>query len=161
MLESADLIRRFHAGDTDVFEQFIDDHKDNVYTLCLRHCGALKIAEDVTEQVFVAAHRALYRLEPSTSLRQWAMQTTIGLLLDMDWAEPIEHPAEERNSLIVNNVLQELDTPFRLAVILRDILKLTEADVSSILNLPLGTVRSRIHRGRLTMARSLAKEIEA
>ena len=161
MLESADLIRRFHAGDTAVFEQFLDDHKDNVYTLCLRHCGDINAAEEATEQIFIAAHRALYRLDPSTSLGQWVMQVAIGFLLDMEQPESIEHPPEDHSSAIVNNVLQELDSPFRFAVILRDILKLTEAEISEVLNLPLGTIRSRIHRGRLTMARSLARESEA
>ena len=161
MLESADLIRRFHSGDTHVFEQFIDDQKDNIYTLCLRYCGDIKVAEDITEQVFVDAHRALYRLDSDTPLRQWVMQVAIERLSEQPSNDGDEHPPEDRNSAIVNNVLQELDTPFRVAVILRDILMLTEVEVSEVLNLHLGTVRSRIHRGRLTMARSLAKEIEA
>ena len=52
-----------------------------------------------------------------------------------------------------------LEPPFRMAVILRDVLLLEERAVADVLNIPLGTARSRIHRGRLTMARSLVEKV--
>jgi len=160
MLESADLIRRFHSGDSGVFESVIEDHQEDIYTLCLRSCGDINHAERLAEQIFLAAHQALYRLAPDTSLRPWLLRLAINLLEEVEPLDSVDDPPEEQQSALVNDVLQQLDTPFRFAVMLRDVLEISESDVADILNLPLGTVRSRIHRGRLTMARSLAKELE-
>ncbi len=160
MMESADLIRRFHAGDSGIFEHLIEDHQEDVYTLCLRNCGDTEIAEDMAEKIFLAAHRALYRLDPSTPLRTWLFQLSIATLADTELAETVSSQPSDQQSAMVNAVLRELDAPFRFAVILRDVLQLTESEVAEILCLPLGTVRSRIHRGRLTMARSLAKQTD-
>jgi len=160
MLESADLIRRFHSGDSGVFERVIEEYQGDIYTLCLRSCGDTKRAESLAEQIFLAAHHALYRLAPDTALRQWLLRLSIDLLENVEQPDSLDDPPSDQQSVLVNDTLQQLDTPFRFAVMLRDVLELSETDVADILNLPLGTVRSRIHRGRLTMARSLAKEME-
>ena len=161
MTESFDLIRRFHAGDLSVFEHLVETYQEDVYTLCLRTCGDVLIAESKAEAVFTQAHRSLFRMAPDTPLREWFIGITIEAMSDFEDADSVDNPPEDPESVVVNRVLSELDLPFRFAVILRDVLRLEEVEVATVLNLPLGTVRSRIHRGRLTMARSLAKEMEA
>ena len=161
MTESTEIIRRFHAGDSSVFERLVEAYQEDIYTLCLRTCGDVLIAENKAEAVFTQAHRSLFRVAPSTPLREWFIGITIANLADFETIDSVDNPPEDPESVVVNRVLSELDLPFRFAVILRDVLRLEETEVATILNLPLGTVRSRIHRGRLTMARSLAKEMEA
>ena len=63
-------------------------------------------------------------------------------------------------SATTQGLLAELELPFRLAVVMRDILRMSEAHIADVLGLSLGTTRSRIHRGRLTMARGLSPNLD-
>ena len=129
----------------------VEAHKDAVYTVCLRSIGDAVQAEALAEQVFLAAHQAIIRLDPETNLLHWLLSIAIEHA-----TEPVPSDTE---SAVVNTVLAELEPPFRMAVILRDVLRLDEKSVAEVLDIPLGTARSRIHRGRLTMARSLVEKV--
>ena len=132
----------------------MEAHKDAVYTLCLRSVGDAEQAEDLAEQVFLAAHQGIIRLDQDTDLLHWLLGLAIARV-----TEPPSSTSNEDESAMVNTVLAELEPPFRMAVILRDVLLLDERAVADVLNIPLGTARSRIHRGRLTMARSLVEKV--
>ena len=147
MSASQALIRGCQTGDPSAFDGVVDAHKDAVYTLCLR-------AVDLAERVFLAAHQAIVRLDPETNLFHWLLGLAIAHV-----SESSGSPSTDDESAVVNAVLGELEPPFRMAVILRDVLLLEERAVADVLNIPLGTARSRIHRGRLTMARSLVEKV--
>ena len=156
MTGSSDLIRRFHAGEPGAFSNVIEDNKDDVYALCLRCVGPTK-AESVAEQVFLAAHQAMHRLDIATEIRPWLLRMAVDLVLEHMPDDDDDLP--ERSALI-QRILNELEPNFRIAVVLRDILRLTEDDVAEVLELPLGTARSRIHRGRLTLARNMSPHLD-
>ena len=154
MSASQELIRKCQTGDSAAFAGVVEAHKDAVYTLCLRSVGDAEQAEDLAEQVFLAAHQAIIRLDPDTDLLRWLLGLAIARV-----TEPTSSTSNEDESAMVNTVLAELEPPFRMAVILRDVLLLDDRAVADVLNIPLGTARSRIHRGRLTMARSLVEKV--
>ena len=154
MSASQALIRGCQTGDPSAFGAVVDAHKDAVYTLCLRAVGDPERAEGLAEQVFLAAHQAIVRLDPETNLFHWLLELAIAHV-----SESSGSPSTDDESAVVNAVLGELEPPFRMAVILRDVLLLEERAVADVLNIPLGTARSRIHRGRLTMARSLVEKV--
>ncbi len=154
MPASPELIRGCQAGDPSAFAGVVETHKDDVYTLCLRAIGQAERAEALAEQVFLAAHQAIVRLDPETPLLLWLLGLTIEHV-----TEPVPATNTDDDSMLVNAVLADLEPPFRMAVILRDVLLLEEADVAAVLNIPTGTARSRIHRGRLTMARNLVSKV--
>ena len=154
MSASQDLIRGCQTGDSNAFVGVVETHKDAIYTLCLRATGDAAQAEDLAEQVFLAAHQAIIRLDPETNLLHWLLGLTIARV-----PEPTTPMSTDDESAMVNTVLGELEPPFRMAVILRDVLLLEERAVADVLNIPLGTARSRIHRGRLTMARNLVEMV--
>ncbi len=154
MPASQELIRGCQAGDPSAFAGVVEAHKDAVYTLCLRALGDGERAEALAEQVFLAAHQAIVRLDPETPLQLWLL----GMAID-SVTEPVSTTAADDDSMLVNTVLADLEPPFRMAVILRDVLQLEETDVATVLNIPIGTARSRIHRGRLTMARNLVSKV--
>ena len=132
----------------------VEAHKDAVYTLCLRSVGDSARAEALAEEVFLAAHQGIIRLDADTNLLHWLL----GLAIERV-SEPSTFGTADDESAVVNAVLGELEPPFRMAVILRDVLLLDERSVADVLQIQLGTARSRIHRGRLTMARSLVEKV--
>lgn len=155
MPEAPNLIRRFHAGESNAFAELVSTHQDDLYTLCLRAVGMDK-AEALAETVLLAAHQALHRLDPDTHLYNWLMQLAVE---HIGATSPLEcGPSDglEEASATIQALLDDLDLHFRVAVIMRDIIRLPEGQIAEILELPLGTIRSRIHRARLTMARGIA-----
>lgn len=161
MPASSNLIRQFHSGEPAAFGLLVSEHQDDVYTLCLRVIGDAERAEAAAETIFLTAHQAMHRLDPDTQLKQWITQLAVSHLESSNESlEPVDQAGTDQ-SATVNAMLGGLDMPFRLAVILRDVLGLSEAEVASILDLPLGTARSRIHRGRLTISRSLVGSLES
>jgi RNA polymerase sigma-70 factor (ECF subfamily) len=113
-------------------------------------------AEALAETVLLAAHQALHRLDPDTHLYNWLMQLSVE---HIEASGPINGDPSgglDEQSTTIQTLLDALETPFRIAVVMRDIIRLSEIQIAEILQLPLGTVRSRIHRARLNMARSIA-----
>ncbi len=154
MAEAPNLIRRFHAGESNAFAELVSTHQDDLYTLCLRTVG-VDAAEALAETILLAAHQALNRLDPDTHLYNWLMQLAVE---HIEASRPTKgEPSGGLNeqSTTVQTLLGTLEIPFRISVILRDITRLPETQIAEILQLPLGTVRSRIHRARLNMARSI------
>jgi RNA polymerase sigma-70 factor (ECF subfamily) len=167
MSHDAALIRRSHSGDASAFAELVDLHSDDIFTLCLRVLGETKAAEDTAEQVFVSAHQAIFRLSADTPIKPWLFQQTIAAMSARHEDEKAGAPPRDTTTQTdpqsdrVGTLIRSLEWPFRLAVVLRDVMGLSLAEVAAALELPIGTVRSRVHRGRLTMARDLAKPTQA
>ena len=162
MSDPQNLIRRFHAGEPQAFAKIIGAYKDDVYTICLRMLGPVR-AESATETIFLNAHQAMYRLQADTKLDDWILGRAVAYTLEVEPQtdiDPEDVDALEEPSNLAQRILHELEPTFRIAVILRDVLRLTEENIASILDLPLGTARSRIHRGRLTLGRNYSPHLD-
>jgi len=159
------------------WEEVVTDHSAKVYRLAFRLTGNRHDAEDLTQEVFVRVFRALENFKPGT-LDGWLHRITTNLFLDQarrrsrirfdgfsDDAEariPGKEPGPER-SFEFNNLdvdiqaaLEELPPDFRAAVVLCDLEGLSYDEVAEALGVKLGTVRSRIHRGRTMLREKLA-----
>lgn len=159
------------------WEQIVTDHSAKVYRLAYRLTGNRFDAEDLTQEVFVRVFRSLANFKPGT-LDGWLHRITTNLFLDQarrknrirfdgftDDAEsrlPGRDPGPERSfefnnlDLDIAAALEEMPPDFRAAVVLCDIEGLSYDEVASALNIKLGTVRSRIHRGRTMLREKLA-----
>ena len=159
MSDTSNLIRRFHAGEPQAFAEIIAAYKDDVYTICLRMLGPSQ-AEQAAENIFLDAHQAMYRLQAETNLDDWILGRAVEYTLQTE-AEA-DHTSDnlDEESGLAQRLLYELEPTFRVAVILRDILRLSEEEIASVLDLPLGTARSRIHRGRLTLGRNFSPHLD-
>ena len=155
MPEAPNLIRRFHAGEANAFTELVSTHQDDLYTLCLRTVG-LENAEALAETVLLAARQALHRLDPDTHLYNWLMLLAVEHIEASGATKSDPSEGLDEQSATIQALLGALELPFRIAVIMRDIIRLSDIQITEILQLPLGTVRSRIHRARLNMARSIA-----
>ncbi|WP_081416509.1 RNA polymerase sigma factor SigE [Arthrobacter castelli] len=159
------------------WEQVVNDHSTKVFRLAFRLTGNRHDAEDLTQEVFVRVFRSLAKFKPGT-LDGWLHRITTNLFLDQarrkqrirfdglsDDAEsrlPGRDPGPERSfefnnlDLDIQAALEDLPPDFRAAVVLCDIEGLSYEEVAAALNVKLGTVRSRIHRGRTMLRDKLA-----
>lgn len=159
------------------WEQVVNDHSAKVFRLAYRLTGNRFDAEDLTQEVFVRVFRSLANFKPGT-LDGWLHRITTNLFLDQarrkqrirfdglaDDAEsrlPGRDPGPERSfefnnlDLDIQAALEDLPPDFRAAVVLCDIEGLSYEEVAHALDIKLGTVRSRIHRGRTMLREKLA-----
>jgi RNA polymerase sigma-70 factor, ECF subfamily len=151
------------------WEEIVSTHSARVYRLAYRLTGNQHDAEDLTQEVFVRVFRSLSTYTPGT-FEGWLHRITTNLFLDMvrrrqrirfdaladDAAERLPSrepsPAQAFNDTHFDaDIQQALDTlapEFRAAVVLCDIEGLSYEEIAATLGVKLGTVRSRIHRGR-------------
>ncbi|MFE7134226.1 RNA polymerase sigma factor SigE [Streptomyces sp. NPDC057638] len=158
------------------WEEIVSTHSGRVYRLAYRLTGNQHDAEDLTQEVFVRVFRSLSTYTPGT-FEGWLHRITTNLFLDMvrrkqrirfdalgdDAAErlPSREPSPQQmfnDSHFDADVQQALDTlapEFRAAVVLCDIEGLSYEEIAATLGVKLGTVRSRIHRGRSHLRKAL------
>jgi RNA polymerase sigma-70 factor (ECF subfamily) len=158
------------------WEEIVSTHSARVYRLAYRLTGNQHDAEDLTQEVFVRVFRSLSTYTPGT-FEGWLHRITTNLFLDMvrrrqrirfdalgeDAAErlpsrepsPAQHFADTHFDADVQQALDTLAPEFRAAVVLCDIEGLSYEEIAATLGVKLGTVRSRIHRGRSHLRKAL------
>lgn len=158
------------------WEEIVSTHSSRVYRLAYRLTGNQHDAEDLTQEVFVRVFRSLSTYTPGT-FEGWLHRITTNLFLDMvrrkqrirfdaladDAAErlpsrepsPQQHFNDTHFDADVQQALDTLAPEFRAAVVLCDIEGLSYEEIATTLGVKLGTVRSRIHRGRSHLRKSL------
>ncbi|MDT9594037.1 RNA polymerase sigma factor SigE [Nocardioides zeae] len=165
---------------TTPWETIVDQHSDRVFRLAYRLTGNRHDAEDLTQEVFVRVFRSLDSFtETGTGTFQgWLHRITTNLFLDQarrrqrlrfdqlsveraeSMAANVPGPATAVGDRTfdddVEHALAQLAPEFRVAVVLCDIEGMAYEEIAEILGVKLGTVRSRIHRGRAQLRQALA-----
>ena len=159
------------------WDDIVAEHSARVYRLAYRLTGNRHDAEDLTQDVFIRVFRSLDSYEPG-NFPGWLHRITTNLFLDrarratrirMDrFAEGAEEKIEGRHdrpeALVqdagfdadVETALLSLSEDFRVAVVLCDVEGLSYEEIADVLGIKIGTVRSRIHRGRTQLRSALA-----
>ncbi|WP_280361014.1 RNA polymerase sigma factor SigE [Nocardia wallacei] len=158
------------------WDELVREHADRVYRLAYRLTGDPQDAEDLTQETFIRVFRSLSNYQPGT-FEGWLHRITTNLFLDMvrrrnrirmealpdDYDRvPSEGPDPEQVYHDANldpdlqSALDSLAPEFRAAVVLCDIEGLSYEEIGATLGVKLGTVRSRIHRGRQALREYLA-----
>lgn len=181
------LVRRARRGDGEAMSQLVKRYQDRVYNAVYRMCGHEADALDLTQSTFLKAFAAIGRFESRSGFYTWLFRIAVNLtlshrrsarrrgrVLSLDAAGDGEYrdpPADEaaapasvaaeRGELRerLEAALDGLDEDFRAAVVLKDIEEMEYAEIAEVLDVPIGTVKSRIHRGR-TMLRKMLGEYE-
>ncbi len=178
-----ELVRRCLAGQDSAWEALLNSHTRKIYNLCYRFTGRYEDAEDLTQEIFIKVFQSLSTYDPvAGSFQTWLNRVARNHLVDHyrqtrhdrlnspledqlpkleqtpgageDAAARVEH-RERREKL--QNSLNRLSPDLREAVILRDLQDLDYAEIAQVLGVPEGTVKSRINRGRLELARVLKR----
>ena len=174
-----ELVADWQHGDERALDELLARHYDRVYALCRRITGDDHDALDAAQDALIAIVRGLPRYDGRAAFSTWAYRVTTNACLDElrrrrrratptsfsdgehdpDDAEPgapaFDESAIDRMS--IDAALAELSPEFRAAVVLRDQLGLDYAEIAEVLDLPAGTVRSRISRGRRSLATILGR----
>jgi RNA polymerase sigma-70 factor (ECF subfamily) len=158
------------------WDQVVREHSARVYRLAYRLSGNPQDAEDLTQETFVRVFRSLATFAPGT-FEGWLHRITTNLFLDMvrrrqrirfdalpedterlpgAAPSPEQVYADTHLDPQIQAALDALSPEFRVAVVLCDIEGLTYEEISATLGIKLGTVRSRIHRGRVQLRQALA-----
>jgi RNA polymerase sigma-70 factor (ECF subfamily) len=164
------------------WEEIVDQQSDRVYRLAFRLTGNRHDAEDLTQEVFVRVFRSLSTYQPGT-LEGWIHRITTNLFLDQARRKQrirFDALSDERADRLhshlptpdiayadqtfdddIEKALATLPPEFRAAVVLCDVEGLSYDEIAQILDAKLGTVRSRIHRGRAMLRTALAHRAPA
>ncbi|MBI5379110.1 MAG: sigma-70 family RNA polymerase sigma factor [Nitrospirae bacterium] len=175
-------VRGAQAGDAESFTPLILRHQKRIYNLALRMLGDAAEAEDLTQEVFVAAYEQIRQFREEAAFPTWLHQIAVrrglnrlrdlnrrplkrALSLDdppQDGGRPLEvaDPAPSPETLherremaaILQEGLGRLPEEARMIVILREVQGLAYEEIAAILRMELGTVKSRLHRARLALA---------
>jgi RNA polymerase sigma-70 factor (ECF subfamily) len=173
----AELVRRAVDGERDAFEAIYRRHQAIVYRFARSMTGSSAMAEDVTQEVFMALMRDLARYEPqraplSTYLYGVIRNVTRARLrrerrfvtldeMSEDVSEPVhsEDPptllARSRDLSRLRKAIVDLPSRYREVVILCDLHELSYAEAAAVIDTAVGTVRSRLHRGRCLLVERL------
>lgn len=155
--------------------ELVAEHADSVYRLAYRLSGNQHDAEDLTQETFMRVFRSLKSYQPGT-FEGWLHRITTNLFLDMvrhrgkirmealpeDYERvpgnditPEQAYTEANLDPALQAALDELSPDFRVAVILCDVVGMSYDEIAETLGVKMGTVRSRIHRGRSQLRASL------
>ena len=159
------------------WDDVVRDHGARVFRIAYRLTGNRYDAEDLAQEVFVRVFRSLERYTPG-SFEGWLHRITTNLFLDgvrrkqrirfdalPDYSEdrfagrercPGDQYADDMFDDDIQAALDQLSPEFRAAVVLCDVEGLSYEEVADVLDIKLGTVRSRIHRGRSQLREALA-----
>lgn len=168
-----ELVERHRAGDRSAFDEVYSQFSEMVWNVTLRLAGDPDRAADLSQEIFLRIYRHLGGFRGRSALRTWVYRIALNhcrgrLSGGNRWsfrrlfeegeetAEPLPDLSRGPEELAVasddgrrvSEALMELPTEFREAVVLRDLEGLAYEEISAALGVPIGTVRSRIARGR-------------
>ena len=176
-----ELIERCLAGDERAWEQIVAQHRRRVFNVAYKFVGRHDLAEDLTQDIFLKIFRALDTFDRRANFQTWLISVSRNLCIDHyrsvrkerelvdrnvdaeDVApvsrEPDAFAALERGDrrALLRGALEELPETLRTAVVMRDIQEQSYRDIARALDLPEGTVKSRINRGRHELARQIRR----
>jgi RNA polymerase sigma-70 factor, ECF subfamily len=182
----AELVRRYVAGDPAAFSVLVARHERRVYNLAYRMLGREEDARDATQDAFLTALRKLSSFRGEAAFTTWLHRVTVNACYDIlrkRKREPVldERPEEDRaggasgpggpagppspdhaesaaTAVDVQRALVQVPYEFRTVLVLHDVQDLGYDEIADILGVPVGTVKSRLHRGRAALGRLLGGE---
>ncbi|HEY5650980.1 MAG TPA: sigma-70 family RNA polymerase sigma factor [Acidimicrobiia bacterium] len=168
-----ELIALVAGGDRDAFSELMARTEDMVFAVCLRIMGDREAARDAAQETFVTLFRKADRYKGTAAVTTCLYRVTVNTCYEMlrkskrrraeslpDHIDPADPQGGDGFISVelrgpVEEALRTLPEEFRTAVILRDVEGLSLIDVAEILDVPVGTVKSRVFRGRKLLAGEL------
>ncbi|MBI5035120.1 MAG: sigma-70 family RNA polymerase sigma factor [Chloroflexi bacterium] len=177
MQDEQELVRRAQAGNTDAFAALVAEHQRFVYNLALRTVGDANDAEDIAQEAFVRAWRALGNFRRQAEFRTWPYRIVINLCYtrlprlrqemnklsedeiadvpDETFRDPQSKLEIKERDKFLHQQIETLPATYRMLISLRFQEELSYEEISQLLNLPLGTVKTGIFRARALLRQAL------
>ena len=178
-LSDEKLIALFQSGDINAYNELVERYKERLFNFVLRYFNNKEQAEDVVQDTLIklythasyyknvakfstwiftiAKNNALTELRKNKRKRTESLWTEDGNPLDINSKEQSLNQKTHNEFAInqLNRFLDEIPENFRMAVVLRDFQELSYDEISKILEIPIGTIKSRINRGRIQLAEKM------
>jgi RNA polymerase sigma-70 factor (ECF subfamily) len=175
------LVRRYLGGDPEAFATLVKRHEARLYNVCLRILGDADDALDATQDAFLTALRKLDQFRGDAAFTTWMHRVAVNACYDLlrkrkrqpmlrlaggddrdsfqDEGRSTPDPADEVvGGIDAARALARLPEEFRIVLVLADVRDLPYEEIARILDVPVGTVKSRVHRGRIALGRALGLE---
>jgi len=170
------LVAAAQGGDRFALDQLLRRHYDRIHAVCRRVAGSTRDADDACQEALIKIVRSLPRFDGRSSFGTWAYRIATNASLDelrKRERRPALHAVDEEHRpevvdpradgfaerfpdrLVLDDALDQIPEDLRVAVGLRDVADLDYAEIAEALDLPIGTVKSRISRGRAALAAQL------
>lgn len=178
------LIEKASGGDPSAFNRLMQQHERRMYGVALRMCANREDAQDCLQEAMLRVYRAISGFKGQSSFSTWVYRITMNTcldelrkkknkqntsldnLLDQGWAPSDGQNLPEKQAMLketrrqINDAIQQLPEDMRAAVVLRDIHGLAYDEIANVLNANVGTIKSRISRGREKLREKLSKNTE-
>ncbi len=180
-----ELIARTLAGEQDAYRSLVERYSDFAYTVALRIVGSEADAEDVAQEAFVRAHKALARFRGDSKFSSWLYRITVNRALthlkrrrrrpqtvEMTSSprveaevrshhagdDPVRVVLDEEVALRVRRAVRTLPPQYRAVVTLFYLEEKSYKEVAEILGVPMGTLKTHLHRARAMLKRELSAQ---
>ena len=183
-MDERELIRKAGRGDAYAFEQLMTVHESKMYAVALRMCGNREDAQDCLQEAMLRVYRAISGFKGQSSFSTWVYRITMNSCLDelrrrksraavsldsmleSGFAPSDESDTPEESSLrseqkrALEKAIAQLPEDMRAAIVLRDIQGCSYDEIARALDANVGTIKSRISRGREKLREILADKME-
>ena len=168
-----ELVERARGGDGSAFAELVRRHERRAYNVAYRMLGSAEDARDATQDAFLSCFRLLHSFRGEAAFTTWLHRIVVNACYDVLRKRtrdplPVEELPEPRaasdeadrsaSALDVQRALAALPPDYRAVLVLHDIQGFAYEEIASVLEVPLGTVKSRLHRGRVALGRALSGE---
>lgn len=169
-----DLVNRSKSGDVEAFEELIMSYEKKIYNMALRMTNNREDASDIAQEVCIKIFKSINTFKENSSFSTWVYRITsnvcidemrkrknvVHLTLTNSSDEEYELPVEDKGKLpeeivesrervgLLKGYIQELAPDYKMMIILRDIQGYSYEEISKMLNINMGTVKSRLNRAR-------------
>ncbi|MBS4535930.1 sigma-70 family RNA polymerase sigma factor [Clostridium sp. D2Q-14] len=183
------LIKKASNGDINAFEKLIDSYQKRAYNIALKFMKEPEDAKDVSQQAFIKIFKYIKTFNFKSSFNTWIYRIIVNICIDSinknnknetylldnpietlegkmsrdvrdDRNKPDDILDKKESRELVHNAINRLDDIYRIIIILRDIEGFSYKEISEILEISIGTVKSRIKRGRDKLRIILKEELE-
>ena len=171
-MEIVDVVRRCKSGDEGAWNVIVDRYSNIIFNLAFNFFGNREDAEDVTQDIFLKIYNNMGKFREERNFNSWLLTLSKNYCIDhwrrhkkgvkrvdlddgliKDDVTPEERVIKNQDVVSLRKKIAVLEPDLRMLLIMRDIQEFSYQEISDSLKLPLGTIKSRINRARVKLAR--------
>ena len=175
-------VERCREGDEDAWSTLVSTTLRPIYRLCASYAPSAAVAEELTQEVYFKLWENLHRYRAGSNFMAWAWRVARNLLIDAHrrsrrersaaWLDPEiidrlpasddphEHSVKRQRLRMIANGLSQIPEELSTLILMRDFAGMSYQEISDCLDLPLGTVKSRLNRARLELATAVRRRLQ-
>ncbi len=170
-MEITELITRIKSGQQEAWNMLINRYSKSVYNIALNFSGSGDEAADITQDIFLKVYTQMDKYRDEYNFSSWLMKLARNTCIDywrknkrsrnqseleenmaVDGSTPEEASTQSNEAVFLRSLINRINPDLRLLLIMRDIQDKSYQEISEELDLPIGTVKSRINRARIRLA---------